>query len=163
MSSRLARDRLGRLVVVVTAPQPGCDAGARFLALGNTLEAAGTGVWFLGVPTGRRAERAGREAPANGRPGQPRQVWPPDYPERARMLHAQGLSCPKVAEQLEVPFGTAKSWIWAESQTWAHRKARRQTGAWSDVEDDRHRPVVDDLERHASAENPGLDRDAQLA
>jgi hypothetical protein len=39
------------------------------------------------------------------------------------------LSCPKVAERLGVPFGTAKMWIWADSQTWEKRKAQRSGDA----------------------------------
>ena len=47
-----------------------------------------------------------------GRAGTMRQSWPADYPDRAPELHANGLSCPKVAEELGVPFATAKFWIW---------------------------------------------------
>jgi hypothetical protein len=45
-----------------------------------------------------------------------------DYPDRARELHAGGMSCPKVAAELGVPFGTAKLWLWPEAQ-----KRRRRT------------------------------------
>jgi hypothetical protein len=52
-SSRLARDRRGRLVCVVTTGETaGVQRGARLLVLGNTLHAHGYG--FLGHhPTGR--------------------------------------------------------------------------------------------------------------
>jgi hypothetical protein len=51
-SSRLARDRHGRLVAVVTTGDTaGVPRGARLLVLGNTLHAHGYG--FLGGPAGR--------------------------------------------------------------------------------------------------------------
>jgi hypothetical protein len=45
----------------------------------------------------------------------------------AHRVHAQGLSCPEIAERLSVRFPVVKSWLWdtAEKQR-AHRQARRK-------------------------------------
>lgn len=67
---------------------------------------------MLGVPSGHTPEPVEQETRPVGRTGGVRSLWPADYPERARELHAGGLSCPKVAEELGVPFATAKWWIW---------------------------------------------------
>jgi hypothetical protein len=40
----------------------------------------------------------------------------PAAAERARELHATGLSCPKVPAELDVPLATAKSWLWPRDQ-----------------------------------------------
>lgn len=112
MSSRLARDSHGRLVCIVTTPSPRLEHGQRFLVLGNQIECAGTRISFVGAPTGRRPEPIDQPRPARGCTGTVRQSWPADYPDRARELHADGLSCPTVAEELGVPFATAKTWIW---------------------------------------------------
>lgn len=113
MSSRLARDSHGRLVCIVTTPSPRLEHGQRFVVLGNQIECAGTGISFVGAPTGRKPEPIDRQPrPNEGRTGTVRQTWPAEYPDRARELHGQGLSCPRVAAELGIPFGTAKSWIW---------------------------------------------------
>jgi hypothetical protein len=98
VSSRLVLDRYGRLVVEVTVPRtPGEVAGDRMLVLGNSFEADGLGVGFLGAPTARKPEPQERQQlRVEARPATVRQTWPDDYPDRARALHAQGLSCPKV-------------------------------------------------------------------
>jgi hypothetical protein len=57
VSSRLAQDSRGRLVVVVTAS---CDAGLRigetFRVLGNDMPVNAPGFRMLGVKTGRRRD-----------------------------------------------------------------------------------------------------------
>jgi hypothetical protein len=74
-------------------------------------------VWgFTGTSNGRQAEPADQPKPQpEARPGGgSRRTYPPDYPQRARELHASGSSCPKVAAELDVPFATAKWWIWTK-------------------------------------------------
>lgn len=115
MGSKLVRDASGRpLEVVVTTASAPFPLGTRFRVLGNSLECAGPGIGFLGESTRRRAEPHEQPTPQpEARPGGgARRTYPADYPERARELHAGGLSCPKVAAELEVPFTTAKTWIW---------------------------------------------------
>jgi hypothetical protein len=118
VSSRLFRDRSGTLHVELTVPRaPGEFPGQRWRVLGNTFASGSTGVGFLEAKTGRRPEPQDRPKPRpEGRAGTTRREWPADYPDRARELHAQGLSCPKVAEELVVPFGTVKLWLWPDAQ-----------------------------------------------
>lgn len=47
MCSRLALDKYGRPVVVVTTPSPGQPVGMRFLVIGNAVRAAEHEVYFL--------------------------------------------------------------------------------------------------------------------
>jgi hypothetical protein len=103
------RDAQGRLFCEVTVPRLGDEhAGQRWKILGNTFESGDSRrIGFLEEKTGRPAEPEERQPRPEGRPSQSRrQKWPDDYPARDRELHAQGLSCPAVAEQLDVPFGT---------------------------------------------------------
>jgi len=52
------------------------------------------------------------------------------------------LSCPKVADELGVPFATAKSWIWEGSQTCAKRKTRRQRAEAAGERDPRFKATI---------------------
>lgn len=114
MASRVIRGPSGRARgVVITVPSAGLDHGQRFRVLGDTITAGGPSECvFAGAPTGRRTEPIDQPRLGQGRAGTVRQSWPDSYPARARELHAEGLSCPKVAEELGVPFATAKFWIW---------------------------------------------------
>jgi hypothetical protein len=57
VSSRLARDAHGRLVVEVTTSSPGLDVGDRFVVLGDSISVSAPddpgGFAFLGTVTGR--------------------------------------------------------------------------------------------------------------
>jgi hypothetical protein len=56
VSSKLARDSQGRLVVVVTAvSEPGLSVGQRFVVLGNDLPCSASGFDWLGKHTGHPA------------------------------------------------------------------------------------------------------------
>ena len=57
-STRLARDRHGRLcAIVTTADSPVLELGARFLVLGNDFPVNERGVQWLGARTGEPAPR----------------------------------------------------------------------------------------------------------
>lgn len=45
-----------------------------------------------------------------------RATWPPELADRARELYAAGGDRPAVAEQLAVPFGTVKAWLFADAR-----------------------------------------------
>jgi len=105
VSSRLAVDARGRLIVVVTVPQPGLVSGDHFLVLGNEIPVAEPARFtFVGTRTGRPALPA--DAPArNGNgtnPGarsSPRK-WTDEHRAEARRLQAEGLSWSQVAERV---------------------------------------------------------------
>jgi hypothetical protein len=111
VSSKLERDEQGRLFAVVVVPRaPGESPGQRWRLLGNTFNSGRIG--FLGTPTGRAPDLVEmRKQVAYERRG-PNHQWPPELAEQARELHADGLSCPKVAAKMGVPFGTMKTWLW---------------------------------------------------
>jgi hypothetical protein len=78
----------------VTTPEPGLPVGARFLV--------------RGVPEPIRCTTR-----PEGRTGGVRHSWPADYPERARALRADGLSCSMIGAKLSsVPFNTVKDWLY---------------------------------------------------
>jgi hypothetical protein len=64
MASRLGHDQHGRLIAVQTTDEPGTPAGTVFVLLGNSLEAGGLGVFWMGR-TGRpptlEEQRSARE------------------------------------------------------------------------------------------------------
>ena len=51
--SRLARDRYGRLVAIVTVADEATRVGQVFLVLGDTVEAGGVAIGWMGAGTGR--------------------------------------------------------------------------------------------------------------
>jgi orotate phosphoribosyltransferase-like protein len=57
-----------------------------------------------------------------------RETWPVEFPERARELHKSGLTCQETADQLGVPFATAKSWIWPAGHG-RYKQKRREAAA----------------------------------
>lgn len=63
LSSRLVRDRRGRLFVELTVTTEAGRAGVRLLVLGNTFHDGQIG--FLGEPTGRPPEKLGERRPRN--------------------------------------------------------------------------------------------------
>lgn len=69
MCSRLAVDRFGRVVVIVTDDSIACPVGTRFVLVGNTFPAgAEVGIGWLGRDRGRPptpAEQKGCRAPYN--------------------------------------------------------------------------------------------------
>jgi hypothetical protein len=68
VSSRLARDLRGRLIVVVTTPSEGLPIGTTFRVLGDSISTGTPGdpgeYFFVGTKTGRFPV-----PPAAGRPG----------------------------------------------------------------------------------------------
>ena len=53
--SRLARDRYGRLVAIVTVADEATCVGEVFLVLGDTVEAGGVAIGWMGSASGRPA------------------------------------------------------------------------------------------------------------
>lgn len=53
VASKAATDNLGRLIVVQTTFETGIPIGTRFLMVGNTFEAGGVRIGWLGGRTGR--------------------------------------------------------------------------------------------------------------
>lgn len=51
--SRLARDRFGRLVAIVTVADEATRVGEVFLVLGDTVEAGGVAIGWMGSSSGR--------------------------------------------------------------------------------------------------------------
>ena len=123
------RDAQGRpFAVEVTVPRLGDEyPGRRWKILGNAIGGDGR-VGFLEAKTGREPE-PGEWSPSQpvGRAETSRHAWPADYPAKARELHAAGLSCPKVAAELDVPWTTVKSWLWPAGHE--PRKQRRKATA----------------------------------
>jgi hypothetical protein len=60
VSSRLARGRNGRIIVIQTTPEVGLQTGATFLALGNDLQTQSLHIGWLGEHTGHAATVAER-------------------------------------------------------------------------------------------------------
>jgi hypothetical protein len=94
VSSRLAVDRFGNPIVVLTSPHLG--AATMYRVLGNGLEAStATEVgrfYFVGTPTGRRR--------AKGERMKTRRKWTEEHRTEARRLRDEGLSWSQIALQV---------------------------------------------------------------
>ena len=65
----------------------------------------------------RTSDPDGGTSRREGRPCGRRSSWPADYPERARALRADGLSCSMIGAELGgVPFNTVKGWLYQQQQ-----------------------------------------------
>jgi hypothetical protein len=110
MSSRLAQDRYGRTVAIISVRTlPDVELGYRFVVLGDTIASAGVQITFMAETT-RRASR-----PANSREQREAQRHAPYRPALSRAAREQRVPDDELGEHAAIELARKEQLSYASS------------------------------------------------